>query len=91
MAAPVVVVLARSAEGARDAWGLSLFVVEADESVRIHRIENKLGILTSPICEMQLWHTPPHLIGRRRYGPIRYSMAMMNGVRLAVAEWCGRR
>ena len=83
--ADVVVVLARSEEGTTDARGLSLFVVEADETVRIRRIENKLGIHTSPTCEMQFSHTPAYLIGRRRYGLIRYSMAMMNGARLAVA------
>ncbi|MBC7317126.1 MAG: acyl-CoA dehydrogenase family protein, partial [Chloroflexi bacterium] len=81
----VLLVLARSEEGTTDARGLSLFVVEADESVRIRRIENKLGIHTSPTCEMQFTNTPAYLIGQRRYGLIRYAMAMMNGARLAVA------
>jgi len=83
--ADVLLVLARSEAGSTDARGLSLFVVEADETVRIRRIENKLGIRTSPTCEIQFSNTPAHLLGRRRYGLIRYAMSMMNGARLAIA------
>ena len=83
--ASVVLVLARSEEGTSDARGLSLFLVEADETVRIRRIENKLGIHTSPTCEIQFCDSPAYLIGRRRFGLIRYTMSMMNGARLAVA------
>jgi 3-(methylthio)propanoyl-CoA dehydrogenase len=82
--ADVQVVLARSEEGSRDARGLSLFVIERDESVRIRRIENKLGLHASPTCEIQYNDTPAWLIGKRRYGLIRYAMALMNGARLAV-------
>jgi alkylation response protein AidB-like acyl-CoA dehydrogenase len=46
--ADIQLVLARSEEGSSDARGLSLFVVERDETVRIRRIENKLGIHASP-------------------------------------------
>ena len=81
----VLLVLARSEEGTTDARGLSLYAVEADETVRVRRIEHKLGIHTSPTCELQFNNTPAYLIGRRRYGLIRYAMAMMNGARLAVA------
>jgi len=83
--ADILLVLARSEEGSTDARGLSLFVVEADETVHIRRIENKLGIRASPTCEIQFSNTPAHLLGRRRYGLIRYTMSMMNGARLAVA------
>lgn len=83
--ADVIVVLARSEENTVDARGLSFFAVEADQSVRIRRIENKLGIHTSPTCEMQFNNTPAYLVGKRRFGLIRYAMAMMNGARLAVA------
>jgi alkylation response protein AidB-like acyl-CoA dehydrogenase len=62
----------------------SLFVVEKDDSVRIRRIENKLGIHASPTCEVQYQHTPAELLGKRRYGLMRYAMALMNGARLAV-------
>ena len=83
--ADVLLVLARSEEGSRDARGLSLFEVTADETVRIRRVENKLGLHASPTCEIQFSGTPARLIGRRRFGLIRYAMAMMNGARLAVA------
>ncbi len=82
--ADVHVVLARSEAGSDDARGLSLFLVEADETVRVRRIENKLGIHASPTCEIQYANTPALLIGKRRFGLIRYAMSMMNGARLAV-------
>jgi 3-(methylthio)propanoyl-CoA dehydrogenase len=83
--ADILVVLARSEESTVDARGLSLFVVEADRSVRIRRIENKLGIHTSPTCEMQFTNSPAIMLGKPRYGLIRYAMAMMHGARLAIA------
>lgn len=83
-AADVQVVLARSEEGSADARGLSIFLIEKDDSVKIRRIENKLGIHSSPTCEVQYNNTPAILIGKRRFGLLRYAMAMMNGARLAV-------
>ena len=83
--ADISVVLARTEEGSDDARGLSLFLVEADESIRIRRIEHKLGIRSSPTCEVQYNNTPAKLIGKRRFGLIRYAMGMMNGARLGVA------
>lgn len=82
--ADIHVVLARSEEGSTDARGLSLFVVEKDQTVRIRRIENKLGLHASPTCEVQYQDTPAILLGKRRFGLLRYAMAMMNGARLAV-------
>ncbi len=82
--ADVHVILARSEDGSSDARGLSLFVIERDETVKIRRIEKKLGINASPTCEVQYNNTPAILIGKQRFGLIRYSMAMMNGARLAV-------
>ena len=82
--ADVQVVLARSEPGSTDARGLSLFVIERDETVKIRRIENKLGIHASPTCEIQYNNTPAWLLGKRRFGLIRYSMALMNGARLGV-------
>ncbi len=82
--ADIQLVLARSEEGSSDARGLSLFLVERDESVRIRRIENKMGLHASPTCEVQYNNTPALLIGKRRFGLLRYAMAMMNGARLAV-------
>jgi alkylation response protein AidB-like acyl-CoA dehydrogenase len=83
--ADIHLVLARSEEGTTDARGLSLFLVERDETVRIRRIEEKLGLHASPTCEIQYHNTPAVLIGKRRFGLLRYAMAMMNGARLAVA------
>ncbi len=82
--ADISLVLARSEPGSSDARGLSLFVVEKDATVRVRRIENKLGIHASPTCEVQYNHTPAELLGKRRYGLMRYAMALMNGARLAV-------
>jgi alkylation response protein AidB-like acyl-CoA dehydrogenase len=84
--ADVQLVLARTEEGSTDARGLSLFVLERDESMRIRRIENKLGIHASPTCEIQYNNTPAWLVGRKRFGLIRYAMALMNGARLAVSS-----
>src|SRR5664280_3614169 len=83
--ADISVVLARSEEGSTDARGLSMFHVERDETVKIRRIEHKMGIRSSPTCEIQYNNTPCTLIGRRRFGLMRYSMNLMNGARLAVA------
>jgi alkylation response protein AidB-like acyl-CoA dehydrogenase len=82
--ADVHLVLARSESGSTDARGLSLFVLERDETVHIRRIENKLGIHASPTCEIQYNNTPAWMMGKRRFGLIRYAMALMNGARLAV-------
>ncbi len=83
--ADVSLVLARSEEGSSDARGLSMFLVERDDTVKIRRIENKMGIHASPTCEIQYSNTPAILIGKRRFGLMRYAMNLMNGARLAVA------
>jgi alkylation response protein AidB-like acyl-CoA dehydrogenase len=83
--ADILLVLARSEEGSSDARGLSLFEIEADDSVRIRRTENKMGLHASPTCEVEFCDTPARLLGKRRFGLIRYAMAMMNGARIAVA------
>ncbi len=83
--ADISVVLARSEEGTSDARGLSIFFVQRDETVTIRRIEHKLGIRTSPTCEIHYNNTPAELIGKRRFGLVRYGMALMNGARLAVS------
>jgi alkylation response protein AidB-like acyl-CoA dehydrogenase len=80
----VLLVVARSEEGSKDARGISMFEVHADETVHIRHIENKMGLHASPTCEIQFCDTPARLVGKRRFGLIRYAMAMMNGARLAV-------
>ncbi len=81
----ILLVLGRSEPGSRDARGLSLFVCYGDDSVKVRRIENKLGIHGSPTCELQFNDTPAQLIGRRKFGLIKYVMDLMNGARLGVS------
>jgi 3-(methylthio)propanoyl-CoA dehydrogenase len=83
--ADVSLVLARSEEGSTDGRGLSMFLIEKDETVKVRRIENKMGLHSSPTCEVQYNGTRALLIGKRRFGLMRYAMALMNGARLAVA------
>jgi len=83
--AQVLLVLARSEEGSKGARGLSLLLCEAGPTVRIRRIEDKLGIHGSPTCEIQFNDTPAKLIGSRRRGLSSYVMYLMNGARLGIA------
>ena len=82
----VLLVLARSEPGTAGARGLSLFVCDSDETVRVRRIEDKLGIHGSPTCELQFSNTPAQLIGTRKRGLSTYVMALMNGARLGIAS-----
>ncbi len=81
----VLLVLARSEAGTRDGRGLSLFVCYGDETVRVRRIENKLGIHGSPTCELQFNDTPAQLVGSRRFGLIKYVLDLMSRARMGVA------
>ena len=81
----ILLVLARSEPGTRDARGLSLFACYGDDSVKVRRIENKLGIRGSPTCELQFNDTPAQLIGKRKFGLIKYVMDLMNGARMGVS------
>ncbi len=81
----VSLVLARSEEGTTDARGLSMFLYERDEHMRIRRLEDKLGIHGSPTCELQFDDAPALLVGERRRGLTTYVMSLMNGARLAIA------
>jgi len=84
--AQIKLVLARSEEGTSDGRGLSYFVADNkhDETVKVRRIENKLGIKGSPTCELVFTNTPAKLVGARRMGLIKYVMSLMNGARLGV-------
>lgn len=81
----VLLVLARSEAGTTDGLGLSLFLCEKDETIRIRRLEEKLGIHSSPTCEMSFDHTPAQLVGERQRGLVTYVLALLNGARLATA------
>ncbi len=81
----ISLVLARSEAGTKDGRGLSMFLYERDEHMKIRRIENKLGIHTSPTTELQFNNAPVLLVGKRKMGLIRYVMSLMNGARMAIA------
>ncbi|MFQ5603809.1 MAG: acyl-CoA dehydrogenase family protein [bacterium] len=81
----ILLVLARSEAGTKDGRGLSLFVCYGDDSVKVRRIEHKLGIHGSPTCELQFNDTPAQLVGKRKFGLIKYVMDLMNGARLGVS------
>jgi len=81
----VLLVLARSEPKTTGARGLSLFLCEQGPTVRIRRLEKKLGIRGSPTCEIQFTNTPARLVGQRKRGLTQYVMALMNGARLGIA------
>ena len=84
--AHIKLVLARSEEGSTDGRGLSYFVADNnfDHTIKVRRIENKMGIKGSPTCELVFTNTPAKLVGTRRLGLIKYVMSLMNGARLGV-------
>jgi len=83
----VSLVLARSEEGSKGGRGLSMFLYERyrDNNMFVRRIENKHGIHGSPTCEMQFNMAKAELVGKRKFGLIKYVMSLMNGARLAVS------
>jgi alkylation response protein AidB-like acyl-CoA dehydrogenase len=83
--AQVLLVLARSEPGTRDGRGLSLFACHGDATVRVRRIENKLGIHGSPTCELQFNETPAQLVGSRKFGLIKYVLDLMYRARMGVS------
>ena len=80
----VLLVLARS-EQRSGGLGLSLFICEKGPTVKIRRLEDKLGIHGSPTCEIFFDNTPCQLIGERQRGLVTYVMSLMNGARIGVA------
>jgi alkylation response protein AidB-like acyl-CoA dehydrogenase len=83
--ADVHLVLARTEEGTKDGRGLSMMLYERNPNMVIRRIEHKLGINGSPTCEMQFNMAECELIGKRRFGLIKYMMSLLNGARLATS------
>ena len=81
----ILLVLARSEPEISDGRGLSLFVTERSERVRVRHLESKLGIHGSPTCELVFDDAPARLIGERQRGLITYVMALMNGARVGIA------
>ncbi len=83
--AKLLLVLARSEEGTKDARGLSMFMAHPCPEIVVNRIEDKMGIHGSPTCELQFTNAPAELVGKRRFGLTRYVMSLMNGARLAIS------
>ena len=83
--ADISLVLARSEEGTIDARGLSMFIYDRNShAVQVRHLENKLGIKGSPTCELVFKDAPAELVGKERFGLIKYVMALMNSARLGV-------
>ena len=80
----VLLVLARTEAGTKDARGLSMFVCYGDNTIKVRRIEHKLGIHGSPTCELQFNDTPAQLVGARRFGLLKYVMYLMNRARVGI-------
>ncbi len=81
----VSLVLARSEKDTKGGRGLSMFLYEREDHMIIRRIEDKLGIHGSPTCELQFNMAPAELVGKRKFGLIKYVMSLMDGARLAVS------
>ena len=82
----VLLVLARSEPEISDGRGLSLFIANSSDGVRVRHLEEKLGIHGSPTCELVFENIPARLIGERQRGLITYVMALMNGARVGIAS-----
>ncbi len=83
--AEIHLVLARTEKDVHDGRGLSMMLYEKDENLIVRRIENKLGIHGSPTCELQYKMAKCELVGKRRFGLIKYMMSLLNGARLATS------
>ncbi len=81
----VLLTLARSEPEISDGRGLSLFLSEQNEHIKVRHLESKLGIHGSPTCELVYDDTLAKLIGERQRGLITYVMALMNGARVGIA------
>ena len=83
--ADISLVLARSEENTFDARGLSMFIYDrTNHAVEVRHLEKKLGIKGSPTCELVFKDAPAELVGKERFGLIKYVMALMNSARLGV-------
>jgi alkylation response protein AidB-like acyl-CoA dehydrogenase len=81
----ILLTLARSEPAISDGRGLSLFISERSEHVKVRHLEHKLGIHGSPTCELVYTNAPARLVGERQRGLITYVLALMNGARVGIA------
>ena len=83
--ADISLVLARSEENTADARGLSMFIYDRNSrAVEVRHLEKKLGIKGSPTTELVFKNAPAEIVGKERFGLIKYVMALMNSARLGV-------
>ncbi len=80
----VLLVLARSEPNTSNMFGLSLFVCHGDDTVKVNRIEHKMGLHGSPTCALYFEDTPCYLVGKRRHGLINV-LYTLNHARFSVA------
>ena len=85
--ADILLVLARSEEGISGGRGLSLFIREknADENCKMLKTLDKHGICASPTCNVRFEKAKCELLGRRRFGLVKYTMELLLSARLSVA------
>ena len=85
--ADIMLVLAGSEEGVSGGRGLSLFIREknADGNCRILNAAEKHGICGSPTCDIRFEKAKCELLGRRRFGLVKYAMELLLSARLSVA------
>jgi alkylation response protein AidB-like acyl-CoA dehydrogenase len=81
----ILLTLARSEPKISDGRGLSLFISERSEKIKVRHLEKKLGIHGSPTCELVYENAPARLVGERQRGLITYVLALMNGARVGIA------
>ncbi len=82
----ILLTLARSEPEIADGRGLSVFVSEKSEHIKVRHLESKLGIHGSPTCEIVYTNAPAKLVGERQRGLITYVLALMNGARVGIAS-----
>lgn len=83
--AGLLLVLARSEPGTESAKGLSLFLCQTDQRLRVLNAENKMGLRGSPTCELSFDDVPATLIGQRKRGLSKYTLWLISLARLHVA------
>lgn len=83
--ADIALVLTRTEPNTSDARGLSLFIYDkSSNAVTVRHLEHKLGIKGSPTTELVFKDAPAELLGQRKFGLIKYVMALMNSARLGI-------
>ena len=85
--ADIMLVLARSEDGVSGGRGLSLFIREknADNNYKILKTLDKSGICGSPTCTICFENAKCELLGKRRFGLVKYAAELLLSARIGVA------